>query len=217
VTVTEVRADGSRWLSSTAAEEWDWLAANGKARIACLIGHPASSPKETAEFFTSAVTNLGLGDGDGIAVSLDTTDSRNPAQVSVWARMTARSLEAVLGRVPVVCTSPAFAAAGNCAGLGPYPLWIFAPDSAPGQAAVPKPWESWAVHQGAAGQCFARFTSAGRMRAALGATRAKPRQRVSPAAREFLAALNEGSPDLDARMRVLGDEIAAGLALEKDS
>ena len=217
VTVTEVRADGSRWQSATAGGEWEWLAANGKTRIACLIGHPASSPQESARFFAASVTNLGLGDGDGIAVSLDTADSRNAAQVSVWGRMVSRTLEAVLRRVPVICTSPDFAAAGNCSGLGPLPLWIFAPAEPPGQPPVPKPWESWAVHQGAGGRAFAAYASAEEMRTALGAARAKPRRPVTPAARRFLEALSDGSPGLDAAMRALGDEIAADLAAQGGS
>ena len=208
VTVTEVRVDGSRWQSATAAEEWDWLAANGKARIACLIGHPGSSPQESAQFFAVAVHDA-LQDGDGILISLDTADSRNPAQVSIWAKMTARALESTLGRTPVICTSPEFAAAGNCPGLGALPLWIFAPD---GMLPAPKPWESWTFHQGTDGRAFAAFTSADEMRATLGRKGAKPRQRVSPAARKFLEALNEGSPDLDASVRALADEIEAELA-----
>ena len=172
VKLTEVMPDGSRYTDPDAAADWEFLKAAGKGRIAYLFGHPASSANDTAMFFVSVLNQIGLDDGDAVALDFETTDSRNPAQCSVWARMVLRQLESALQRKPLVYSYLAFAQAGNCSGLGSYPLWISDPDSPPGQPRVPAPWTGWALHQtgitSPIDHDVAAFASLDAMRAALG-------------------------------------------------
>jgi hypothetical protein len=83
-----------------------------------------------------------------------------------------RELAWRLDRHPLLYTFRGFAAAGNCAGLGSYPLWIADPSSPPGRPVVPAPWTAWVIHQtGIAGQIdrdLAAWPTADAMRAAVG-------------------------------------------------
>ena len=48
---------------------------------------------------------------------------------------------------PFIYTFHSFAAAGHCAGLERYPLWIASPHSQRGRPEVPRPWQDWTIHQ----------------------------------------------------------------------
>ena len=66
------------------------------------------------------------------------TDGLGVVQVAAWARTVMEALERALGRRPLLYTFLSFAEAGNCAGLGGYPLWIANPSSTPGKPYTPK-------------------------------------------------------------------------------
>lgn len=178
VKLTELYPDGSRYTDPDAAADIEWLRASGKGIVHYLFAHPAAPVEDTVRFFVSVLDQVRLADGDGIAVDLEVTDGRNPAQVSVWARQLLRKLEAALHRKPVLYTYISFAGDGNCSGLAPWPLWISDPSSPPGEPRVPAPWTTWAIHQSyippgtAAGidRDVARWPSLDGMRAALGKT-----------------------------------------------
>lgn len=147
VKLTELAVNGSRYVNPDAEADWSYARSASLGRVAYFFAHPGASPGDTVSFFLSELDRLGLDGRDGIAMDLETADSRNPAQVSTWARMVTRSLQNALKRPCLIYTFIAFAEAGNCAGLGGCPLWIADPSSPPGKPRVPKPWDSWAVHQ----------------------------------------------------------------------
>jgi hypothetical protein len=127
---------------------------------------------DTVTFFLSQLNQLGLHDGDGIALDLEVTDGLGPAAVSAWARNVASQLHRRTGRQPVIYTFLSFAESGNCAGLGHYPLWIADPSSPVGRPRVPAPWTTWTMHQysivGSIDRDVAKFASPAAMRAGLG-------------------------------------------------
>jgi len=147
VKITELQVDGSRYTDPVAAADWAALRTAGKGRVAYFFAHPGSSASDTVTFFLSVLAEIGLDDTDAVAMDLETTDGRNAAQVSVWARLALRQLQTAAHRSPLVYTYLDFAAQGNCAGLDPWPLWISDPDSAAGHPRVPAPWKTWAAHQ----------------------------------------------------------------------
>jgi GH25 family lysozyme M1 (1,4-beta-N-acetylmuramidase) len=147
VKLTELEPKNVRYVNPDAAADWSWLAQQGKGRIAYLFGHPSVSASDTVSFFVSELTSLGLKDTDGIALDLETNDGVAAADVASWARAVLTQLESSLHRRPLLYTYIDFAVAGNCAGLGDYPLWIADPSHPAGSPDVPLPWRTWAIHQ----------------------------------------------------------------------
>ena len=147
VKITELEPNGIKYVNPYRAADWEWLAANKKGRIAYLFGHPSVSPTETVDFFVSELDALKLGDNDGIALDLETTDGLSPTQVAAWGIAVQAELKSNLHREPLLYTFINFATAGNCAGLGDYPLWLADPSSPPGRPDVPAPWTKWAIQQ----------------------------------------------------------------------
>lgn len=147
VKVTELEPNGTRYVNPDAASDWDYLARNGKGRIAYLFGHPTVSAAETVSFFASEVRKLGLRDTDGICLDHESSDGKRPAEVADWARRVQAGLFHALHRTPVLYTYLSFAEEGNCAGLEHYPLWISDPNHRRGHPKVPRPWKHWAIHQ----------------------------------------------------------------------
>ncbi len=172
VKLTELEPGGTRYVNPDAAADWFWLKANKKGRVAYLFGHPSVSEKDTVSFFIGELRKLGLHNDDAAALDLEEADGRTPAQVSSWAAAVLAGLEKNLGRRPAVYTFLSFAEAGNCAGLGRYPLWIADPSSPSGKPRVPKPWTKWAIHQyditGPIDRDVANYPSQAAMAAALG-------------------------------------------------
>lgn len=172
VKLTELEPDGTRYVNPYAAADWAWLGRKRKGRIAYLFGHPSVSAQDSVALFASELRKLGLTGSDGVALDLEVTDGRTAAQVSSWARAVMTGLRQELRREPVLYTFLSFAEAGNCAGLGRYPLWIADPSSPPGRPRVPRPWHSWAIDQydisGPIDRDVANYPSLARMAAALG-------------------------------------------------
>jgi hypothetical protein len=171
IKATELGANGSRYVSPTLADDAAYLRQHNLGRIFYLFGHPASSPVATVALMVAEVTALGLDDGDGVALDLEVNDGLDAAHVSAWSRDVMAGLERELHRKPVCYTFLSFAYAGNCEGLGGYPLWIADPSSPAGHPRVPPPWIDWTIHQwGQAGidRDLAAYPTLQAMRLALG-------------------------------------------------
>ena len=147
IKLTELQPDGTRYVNPDAASDWQWLRQAGHARIAYLFGHPGTDAAAAAQFFVDELRALGLDDTDGVALDLEVTDGKTPAEVTAWASKVLSEIEARVHRLPLVYTYLAFAEAGNCSTLGDYPLWIADPSSPAGSPRVPAPWKTWAIHQ----------------------------------------------------------------------
>jgi GH25 family lysozyme M1 (1,4-beta-N-acetylmuramidase) len=177
VKVTELGGSPSRYVNPDAAADWAWLAKNGKGRVAYLFGHPKESVQETVSFFAGQVKILGLKDDDGIALDHETTDGLSPAAVAAWAVKVQEALASKFDRKPLLYTYLSFASAGNCAGLGKYPLWIADPSSKAGHPDVPAPWKTWTIHQyssaGNLDKDVAKYATLKAMRKALGKAESK--------------------------------------------
>ncbi|HEY1644460.1 MAG TPA: GH25 family lysozyme [Streptosporangiaceae bacterium] len=172
VKFTELEPNGNRYVNPDAAADWKWLHQHGKGRIAYLFGHPSVSAANTVSLFADEISKLGLNARDGIALDLEVSDGKTPAQVAAWAVKVAEGLFHSFHRHPLVYTFLNFAESGNCAGLGHYPLWIADPSSKMGHPRVPKPWSKWAIHQysisGSIDRDVGNFASEKAMFAALG-------------------------------------------------
>jgi lysozyme len=178
VKLTELEPDGTRYVNPDAAADWDWLERNSKGRIAYLFGHPSVSATDTVDFFLTELNKLGLHDTDAVALDLEVTDGLGAADVAAWAVEVQSQLQARIGRTPLLYTFIDFATAGNCAGLGGYPLWIAAPSDPPGHPQVPLPWHTWAIHQydisGNIDRDLANYASQAVMFGALGRVKPPP-------------------------------------------
>jgi len=156
---------------------WEALKQLGLARGTYHFAHPSGEPDAEAAFFLAYVRENGLLDADVLALDLEVTDGLPPEQVAGWARRFCSRVSSASGRRPLVYTFISFAVAGNCAGLGRYPLWIADPSSTPGSPRVPGPWTTWAVHQyGQQGIDLdvANYPDAAAMTRALGRPRPSP-------------------------------------------
>jgi Glycosyl hydrolases family 25 len=147
VKLTELEANGTKYVNPDAKADMDWLKSNNKARIAYLFGHPSVNATDTVDFFLSEFNDIGLLDTDAVALDLETTDGLSAQQVAAWGVEVQSQLHTRLGRRPLLYTFIDFAKQGNCAGLGDYPLWIADPSNPAGHPVVPAPWKTWAIHQ----------------------------------------------------------------------
>lgn len=181
VKITELEPNGTRYVNPDAAADWAFLHRNQKVRVAYLFGHPSVRATETVSFFLTELGKLGLHDDDGIALDIEVTDGLGPAAVDAWCADVTSELHQKTGRPPVVYTFLSFAEAGNCNRLGRWPLWIADPSSRPGHPRVPRPWQTWTMHQynitGSIDRDLAKFTSRAAMAAAVGITKREPHLR----------------------------------------
>lgn len=147
VKLTELEANGTKYVNPDAKADMDWLKSNNKARVAYLFGHPSVNATDTVNFFLSEFNDIGLLDTDAVALDLETTDGLSAQQVAAWGVDVQSQLHTRLGRLPLLYTFIDFAKQGNCAGLEDYPLWIADPSNPAGHPVVPAPWKTWAIHQ----------------------------------------------------------------------
>jgi len=182
VKITELEPSGTRYVNPYAHSDWDWLASKKKGRIAYLFGHPSVSAASTVSFFITQLESIGLRDTDGVALDLEVNDGLSASRVAAWGEEVQSALESKLGRTPLLYTFIDFAKAGNCAGLGKYPLWIADPSSAKGHPRVPAPWKTWAIHQydisGSIDRDVANYASEPEMFAALGKKTTDPKEPI---------------------------------------
>jgi lysozyme len=121
-------------------------------RFAYHFFHASDNPEDQAAHLVSTVKAHGLLAGDNLLLDLEATssDGRNDhiAPATVAARAKA-CLEAINTLAPnhrvLLYTNPAFAKAGNCAGLEPWFLWLASYGVS--KPAVPAPWKTWTFWQ----------------------------------------------------------------------
>jgi lysozyme len=139
--------EGESFIDPDFASNWREAKAIGIVRGAYHFGYPRNSAAAEAAAFVAEVRAHGLEPGDLLALDLETTDNLPPAEVSRYAQNWCADVHQATGHTPVVYTFLSFAQAGNCAGLGHYPLWIAEPSFPAGHPEVPLPWTTWAFHQ----------------------------------------------------------------------
>lgn len=182
VKFTELGVSGSKYVNPDAAADWAYLGQQQKVRLAYAFGHPATLPSATVALLADALRPLGLQDGDGVALDLESTDGLKPPEVASYARATTAAMHAVFGRAVVLYSDLAFFDAGNCEGCGSCLGWIADISRPAGQPRIPAPFKSWAVHQWSwspLDQDVANFASVAAMRAAIGKA-APPKPRLAP-------------------------------------
>ena len=187
VKITELQPPGSApvpYTNPDAAADWAYLKQQGLVRVGYLFGHPSVNAAASVSYFAGQLNALGVQDGDAVALDHEVSDGLGPAAVSAWAVSVLSGLRQAFDRVPLIYTFLNFAGAGNCAGLGSYPLWISDPSSAAGHPRVPAPWTTWALHQYATSGNIDRdvssYATPAAMRAALGQGAPKQTTRKDP-------------------------------------
>jgi lysozyme len=171
VKFSEAEPSGNLYRNPDAKDDWAWLKANKKGRVAYLFAHPSVSVRTTVSLFKSMTDELGLEPADGVAIDAETTDGLSPATVASWLRELASELAALYGRRIIIYTFIDFALEGNCEGLEVYPLWIASITPA-GLPTVPRPWKDWFAQQYSQAQPIdqdvAHFSSLAAMEAVMG-------------------------------------------------
>lgn len=143
-------SQGTSYLDPDFQRNWDsmwWLNGQGQlCRFAYHYGDPSQPAGSQVATFTNYVKRFGLMPGDNLVLDLELNQGKTPAEVSSWAQ---QFLHGVNGACPghrvLVYTYPAFAQAGNCAGLNPWCLWIA--NYGVGSPEVPAPWKTWTFWQ----------------------------------------------------------------------
>ena len=133
---------------------WNWprIKAKGLARGAYHFLDPRLSGAAQASYFVQTVSKVGLETTDMLWLDHETAGS-SPAAVAACARDFMARLTSLRPHNPCgVYSFYNFTIAGNCAGLGSYPLWLAVFQSTPPTA--PAPWEQWKFWQSGAASNF---------------------------------------------------------------
>lgn len=142
-------SEGVGFIDSQFGRNWNqaWRISGGKmVRVAYHFGHPGQDPVHQADILTTQARKHGLKPGDHYALDLEVTDGQSPDHVAAWAQKFAHRINHVNpGHRCLIYTYPAFAEAGNCAGLEPWFLWIA--NYGVAAPAVPAPWHEWKFWQ----------------------------------------------------------------------
>ncbi|MER6949882.1 glycoside hydrolase family 25 protein [Nonomuraea sp. NPDC000554] len=140
--------EGDGWTDRYFAQNWHGMRESWIVCGAYHFGRPKGDPAEHARHFLQTIRAAGgLRRGDLVALDLESNDGLKPEKVADYARRWCHHVERLGGVRPFVYTYQWFADAGNCAGLGEYPLWIASPARARGEPIVPSPWRRWTIHQ----------------------------------------------------------------------
>jgi lysozyme len=130
------------------AENWDamWELSPTLCRFSYHFFHPSEDPRAQAQRFVATVRAHGLLPGDNFVLDLETADGMTPEFTAGSAVTFLRAVnELAPGHRVLVYTYPAFAEAGNCAGMESWHLWIA--DYGAERPAVPAPWTAWTFWQ----------------------------------------------------------------------
>ncbi|NUR93540.1 MAG: glycoside hydrolase family 25 protein [Nonomuraea sp.] len=140
--------EGGSYTDKFFARNWRGMRESFLVCGAYHYGRPKGDPVEHARHFLAVIRAAGgLHRGDLIALDLEHNDGLKPDLVARYARRWCRTIEHDTGVRPFVYTFHWFANTGNCAGLSEYPLWIAAPAKPRGEPLIPRPWQSWTIHQ----------------------------------------------------------------------
>lgn len=126
---------------------WNWprIKAKGLVRGAYHFLDPALDGAAQARYFVEKVSAVGLETTDMLWLDNETAGSSPPA-VAACARDFMAQLVSLRPRNPRgVYSFFSFITAGNCAGLGSYPLWLAIFQAATPPA--PAPWKNWTFWQ----------------------------------------------------------------------
>ena len=94
-------------------------------RFAYCYFHPGEDPAEQAEHLVETVKARGLLPGDNFVLDLEVNDGLPPAFVAGRGVQFLHAVnQAAPGHRCLVYVNPSFAAAGNCAGMESWYLWI---------------------------------------------------------------------------------------------
>lgn len=128
-------------------DNWDGAWEQGMLRGAYHFAHPGTDVNQAVIEFLGYVLFHGFGQRrpDTLWLDLEVSDGLPAPAVAAWARAFVNSVDWITGASCGVYTYPAFAAAGNCEGLGARPLWIAGPGDP--AAPVPAPWRQWTLWQ----------------------------------------------------------------------
>jgi lysozyme len=130
------------------AANWDamWELSSTLPRFAYCFFHPSEDPAAQARRFVATVHAQGLLPGDNFVMDLEVTDGLKPGAVAAAGVDFLRCVNSLApGHRVLVYTYPAFAEAGNCAGMESWFLWIA--NYQVKQPAVPAPWTRWTFWQ----------------------------------------------------------------------
>ena len=131
---------------------WAYQADHRLPRFAYHFFRAAQDPIHQAEFLVLTARHHGLYPGDNFVLDLEATDgdgSNDGVKPAVAAARAVEFLHTVNAMAPghrvLVYTDPAFARAGNCAGMGSWYLWIA--NYLVSKPEVPQPWHDWTFWQ----------------------------------------------------------------------
>jgi len=135
--------EGDGWTDPEFGANWDamwWMnSAHTFPRWAYHFFRAAQDPVVQAAHLVATVKGHGLQPGDNFVCDLEVSDGLKPAVVANRAAQFMHKVnELAPGHRVLLYTFPAFAQAGNCAGLGGWHLWL-ADYGVPAPAA-PAPW-----------------------------------------------------------------------------
>ena len=137
--------EGTGYNDPEFPDNWNdmWSVYNHKlVRIAYCFAHPGEDMHLQADTLVTYVRDHGLADGDHFALDLEVNDGLDPAEVARFGgAFSARVNKLAPGHRCLSYTFLSFAAEGNCAGQGPWRLWLA--DYGVAAPTVPAPWKRW--------------------------------------------------------------------------
>jgi GH25 family lysozyme M1 (1,4-beta-N-acetylmuramidase) len=130
---------------------WSMNSTHTFPRFAYHFFHASDNGVQQADRFYNTVKSRLLS-GDQLILDLEATESNGtndgvaPATTAARARQFLETLDRLApGHRVLVYTNPSFAAAGNCAGMNSWALWIA--HYGVSKPTVPKPWSTWTFWQ----------------------------------------------------------------------